>query len=167
MTASEPEPAPSTASLVEVARAVEADAEVIASLVRGGFQSEAERYGVEIPPMREAAADVLAAFAQGDVVLFARFDGELVGTVRGHLQEDGSVLVRRLAVLPDARRKGIARALMAVLEAAYPDAARFELFTGIDTLPAIALYESLGYVRVREQEQVPGVTIVYLEKRRG
>ena len=117
--------------------------------------------------MREVAADVIAAFEAGDVILVARIAGEPAGTVRGHVQEDGSVLVRRLAVLPGARRKGVGRELMGVLEAAYPQAPRFELFTGSETLPALELYESLGYVRTREEEQIPGVSIVYLEKDRA
>ncbi len=157
---------PAEVSRATISRATPADAEIVARLVREGFRSEAERYGVEIPPMREVAADVLSAFDDGDIVLLGRLDGEPAGTVRGHVQDEGSVTVRRLAVLPHARRNGVARDLMVVLEAAYPNATRFELFTGIDTLPAIALYESLGYVRTREEEQVPGVTIVYLEKRR-
>lgn len=152
---------------LEISRATAEDAELVAELVREGFRSEAERYGVEIPPMREVAADVVAALEAGDIALIARIDGEPVGTVRGHMQEDGSVMVRRLAVLPNARRNGVARELMGALEAAYPELERFELFTGSETTPAIALYESLGYVRYREQEQVPGVIIVFLEKRRA
>jgi len=152
---------------VRISRATTADADLVARLVRDGFRSEAERYGVEIPPMRETAADVRAELEDGDVVLLALLDGEPIGTVRGHAQPDGSILVRRLGVLPDLRRRGIARELMAALEAAYPEARRFELFTGAETSPAIALYESLGYVRTREQEQMPGVAIVYLEKCRG
>jgi ribosomal protein S18 acetylase RimI-like enzyme len=154
------------AARIEILRATAADAELVASLVREGFRSEAERYGVEIPPMRETASDLVASLADGDVVLVARLGGEPVGTVRGHVREDGSVMVRRLAVLPSARRRGVARDLMSVLEAAYPQVARFEIFTGVETAPAIALYESLGYVRTREEEQMPGVRIVYLEKRR-
>ena len=157
----------SEAGRIEIVRATPQDAEVVSRLVREGFRSEAERYGVEIPPMRETAADVIAALKAGDITLVARVDGEPVATVRGHLQADGDVMVRRLAVLPSARRNGVARQLMRALEASYPDGTRFELFTGIDTSPAIALYESLGYMRTREEEQVPGVTIVYLEKRRG
>ena len=156
-----------TAPDVEVVRATPAEAGLVAELVREGFRSEAERYGVMIPPMHETSDDVLAALDDGDVTLLGLIGGEPVATVRGHTQEDGSVMVRRLAVLPRARRNGVARSLMEVLEAAYPDATRFEIFTGIDTTPAIALYESLGYVRTREEEQVPGVVIVYLEKRRG
>lgn len=152
---------------IEISRATPADAELVARLVRDGFRSEAERYGVEIPPMRETAGDVLGELEDGDVVLLARLEGEPVGTVRGHVQPDGSIIVRRLGVLPGRRRKGVARELMAALEAGYPDARRFELFTGAETSPAIALYESLGYARSREEEQVPGVTIVYLEKRLG
>ncbi len=152
---------------IEITRATPAEAETVARLVREGFQSEAERYGVEIPPVREVPDDVIAAFDAGDVILIARIDGEAVGTVRGHLQEDGSVMVRRLAVLPSARRQGVGRHLMDVLEESYPDAPRFELFTGTDTAPAISLYESHGYVKTHEKEQVPGVTIVFLAKRRG
>jgi ribosomal protein S18 acetylase RimI-like enzyme len=153
-------------SVLAIASASPADAALVSELVREGFRSEAERYGVDIPPMLENAADVAAALNDGDVVLVARIGGHAVGTVRGHMQPDGSVIVRRLAVLPEARRTGVARALMSTLEAAYPAAPRFELFTGVGTAPAIALYESLGYERVREEEQMPGVRIVYLEKRR-
>lgn len=152
---------------IEISYATPADAELVAGLVRDGFRSEAERYGVEIPPMRETAAAVLSELEDGDVVLLARLEDEPIGTVRGHVQPDGSIMVRRLGVVPGRRRRGVARELMAALEAAYPDARRFELFTGAETSPAIALYESLGYVRSREEEQVPGVTIVYLEKRLG
>ena len=159
-------PARADAHSLEVSRATAADAEVIARLVREGFRSEAERYGIEIPPVREVTADIISAFEQGDVVLIARVNGEPVGTVRGHTQENGIVMVRRLAVLPHARRMGVACALMAVLEQAYPDTQCFELFTGTDTAPAIALYESLGYTRTREEDVQPGVRLVYLEKRR-
>ncbi len=163
---SEPAPDLGRATALEVSRATADDAETIAWLVREGFRSEAERYGVEIPPMREVAADVVAALEEGDIALVARVGENPVGTVRGHKLDDGSVMVRRLAVLPSSRREGVGRALMMVLEAEYPTAPRFEIFTGTDTAPAIALYESLGYRRTREQEQVPGVTIVFLEKRR-
>jgi ribosomal protein S18 acetylase RimI-like enzyme len=151
---------------IKIERATADDSALVAELVREGFRSEAERYGVDIPPMLETSDDVLTELENGDITLIARIDGHAVGTVRGHTQPDGSVLVRRLAVLPQARRLGVARGLMDALESAYPASPRFELFTGIDTLPAIALYESLGYVRTRNEEQMPGVTIAYLEKRR-
>lgn len=149
-----------------IRRAAREEAGVVAAIVREGFQTEAERYGMEIPPLREVAEDVLAAFDAGEVVMLAEVDGHAVGTVRAERMESGSIMIRRLAVLPSARRAGIARALMLALEDEYvrTGTTHFELFTGIDTAPAIALYESLGYVRTREETGAAGVRIVYLEK---
>lgn len=151
---------------VTVRQAKPAEAAVVAELVREGFRSEAERYGVEIPPMREVADDVVAAFDSGEIVMIAEIDDRPVGTVRGERIDAKAVMVRRLAVLPDARRNGVARALMLALEKAYRRRGieRFELFTGCDTTPAIALYESLGYAHTRDEEVHPGVRLVYLEK---
>ena len=43
---------------------------------------------------------------------------------------------------------------------------RFELFTGSRSEGNIRLYERLGYRRRREQPLSPGVTLVFMEKRR-
>ena len=98
-------------------------------------------------------------------MLIAEWDHTPVGTVRGETLSDGSVMVRRLAVLPGFRRHGLARRLMAELENAYPGATRFELFTGADAKAPIALYESLGYSEF-EPVAAPDFPLVYLEKRR-
>ena len=76
---------------------------------------------------------------------------------------DGSVMVRRLAVLPGFRRHGLARQLMAELENAYPSASRFELFTGAEAAAPIALYVSLGYAEFQPSAP-PDFPLVYLEK---
>jgi ribosomal protein S18 acetylase RimI-like enzyme len=57
-----------------------------------------------------------------------------------------------LFVAPQARRHGVARALMeaARTHAARTEAVRLELATARDNLRAQALYESLGWVRDRE-----------------
>ncbi len=140
------------------------EAEQIAEVVRAGFASEAELYG-EIPPLRESAADVEATFDGGDLTFVAEADGTIIGTVRGETAANGSLVLRRLAVLPRWRRKGVARALMVALEAAYPDAPHFELFTGSRSTAALSLYESLGYRRIRAEEVAPGLELVTLEKR--
>jgi ribosomal protein S18 acetylase RimI-like enzyme len=140
------------------------EAEQLAEIVRTAFLTEAEIYG-DIPPMHETAADIEATFDAGDVTLAAEVGGQLVGTVRGESKRDGTLIVRRLAVLPQFRRLGIARALLVTLEAAYPDAPRFELFTGNLNGAALGLYEGLGYVRTGTREIAPGVELVTLEKR--
>jgi len=73
------------------------------------------------------------------------------------------VMVRRLAVLPDVRGRGIARALMCALEEAYPRAERFELFTGAMAEGPIALYTSLGYHLIEPREDM-GFPLVWFEK---
>ena len=98
------------------------------------------------------------------MTLAADLDGATVGTVRGETRPDGTVVVRRLAVLPTSRGLGIARALLVALEAGYPYATRFELFTGDLNKAAINLYESLGYERIGTREIAPGIELVTLEK---
>ena len=160
-------PEPGAASdIVEVRRAERDEADTLAAVIREAFRSEAAIYG-DIPPLHETAADIEATFDAGDVTLAADVSGRAVGTVRGETATDGSVVVRRLAVLPEARRRGIARALLVELEAAYPQASRFELFTGNLNGAALGLYESLGYVRTGSKEVAPGVKLVTLEKDAG
>ena len=155
-------PSPGTAGFV-IRLARPEESELIASIVREAFQTVADSVGVDIPPLFESAQDVSAAFDAGDLVLVADVAGQLVGTVRGETMDSGSVMVRRLAVLPQFRGQGIARALMQALETAYPDAKRFELFTGADLRAPVRLYESLGYSHM-EPHDTGGFPLVYLEK---
>ena len=124
------------------------------ALIREAFQTEAAVYG-DIPPLHETAADIEATFDAGDVTLVAELDGATVGTVRGETMTDGTLVVRRLAVLPAARGLGIGRALLVALEANYPYVNRFELFTGDLNKAAIGLYESLGYERIGTARSPP------------
>ncbi len=141
------------------------EAEAVAATVRRAFLTEAEIYGVDVPPLHERAQDVLDTFDAGDVTLVAEAGGDVIGTVRGETRADGAVMIRRLGVDGEWRGRGIARALMIALEAAYADAPRIELFTGSLSTAALALYESLGYEYVRTETIAPGVDLLYLEKR--
>lgn len=142
------------------------EAELLAAVIRAAFATEAEVYG-DIPPLHETAEDIDATFHAGDVTLVAVQDELPVGTVRGETLPDGTLMIRRLGVLPEARGMGIGRALLEALEAAYPDATRLELFTGHLNGAALGLYESLGYVRVTTKEVAPGIDLVTLEKLTG
>lgn len=154
--------AQSASYIVRTARRDEAD--IIARVIRDAFQTEAAVYG-DIPPLHETAADIEATFDAGDITLAADLDGGCVGTIRGESMPDGTLMVRRLAVVPEARGLGIGRALLVALEAAYPGVTRFELFTGDLNGAALGLYESLGYVRTGSREIAPGLELVTLEKR--
>jgi GNAT superfamily N-acetyltransferase len=139
------------------------ESSAIAAVIRDAFATVAADVGRDIPPLHETAADVEMTFDAGEAVLVADLDGAIVGTVRAECISGGGVMVRRLAVLPDARGRGIAKTLMRALEDAYPDAQRFELFTGAMAEGPIALYESLGYQLIEPREDM-GFPLAWFEK---
>jgi hypothetical protein len=53
---------------------------------------------------------------------------------------------------------------MATMEAAFPRAARFALFTGHLSAGNLRLYQRLGYRPVERRPVHPGLTLVFLEK---
>jgi len=143
--------------------ATAADAAVIADLTRRAFASQCELYGVtNLPPMADTADTVLHAMDRG-VVLVASVDDRIVGSVRGEMVE-GVCLVGRLVVEPELQGAGIGRALAMAIESHFPDAPRFEIFTGHLSAGPLRLYESLGYIREREQQVADEVTLVFLGK---
>jgi GNAT superfamily N-acetyltransferase len=156
-------PAEASGPAVVVRRASREESGAIASVIREGFATVAADIGRDIPPLHETAGDVESTFDAGDAVLVAEANGRLVGTVRAESIAGGGVMVRRLVVLPEARGRGLAKALMRALEDAYPEATRFELFTGAMAAGPIALYESLGYRLIEPREDM-GFPLVWFEK---
>lgn len=63
---------------------------------------------------------------------------------------DGDAEIKRMFVVPDARGRGLARRLLAELEASAASAGRTRMVleTGLKQPEAIALYESSGYAPV-------------------
>lgn len=116
-----------------------------------------------MPPLTEAVFDLESLFDAG-VRFFAAMspEGDYVGVVRAALQGD-DVEVGRLAVSPMWQRRGIATALMNVVEDSFPEARRFILFTGARATAALELYASLGYGEV-SRERLPYVELVWLAK---
>jgi GNAT superfamily N-acetyltransferase len=149
-----------------IARAEPADLPAILALQKLAFRSEAERYqDFDLPPLRQTLAE-LEEEALRALVLKATRSGALVGSVRGELR-DGTCRVGRLVVAPERQGQGIGTALMAAIEAAFPEAQRFEIFTGDRALATQALYARLGY---REFKRVPTggpVVLVFMEKLRA
>lgn len=101
---------------------------------------------------RKALAD---AASGGRIVLGARRDGILVGTVTLALampaNQPHRAEVWKLLVAPSARRAGVAEALMRAVEALAR--ARGRTLLNLDTLhlgDASRLYERLGWIRVGE-----------------
>ena len=53
---------------------------------------------------------------------------------------------------------------MQAFEAAFPDARRFELFTGHKSERNLVLYQRLGYAPFRRHREHPGLELIYLER---
>jgi putative acetyltransferase len=91
----------------------------------------------------------LDAYAMPEVTLFvARADGMAVGCGALQRHGDGSAEVKSMFVIPEARGRGIGRAILETIEAALPGhVAALRLETGIKQEAAIRLYEAAGFCR--------------------
>lgn len=88
--------------------------------------------------------------AQGGVLLVGRRDGRPVACGALRPLPDGTVEVKRMFVDPSMRRTGVARALLARLEAIARERgfALVRIETGDRQPEAVALYERAGYARI-------------------
>ena len=147
---------------IAIEPATVADAEELLVLQKRAFRIEAERYDdYQIPPMTQTVEQLRADFERQRVIK-ASLKGKIVGSVRGY-RENGTCHVGRLVVDPNYLRRGIGRRLMHALEDAFAETARFELFTGEHTAPALRLYEGMGY-QMFKRERAGTYDLVYLEK---
>jgi ribosomal protein S18 acetylase RimI-like enzyme len=139
------------------------DAAAILALQKIAYEREARRYDDwTIPPMVETLDSVREQIAQ-HVVLKAIVDGRLAGSVRGVVT--GRVCeVCRLSVDPALQRRGIGSALIAAVEARFPDIDAFELFTGGRSIENLRLYDRHGYRHARTKVLSPAVSLVFLRK---
>jgi ribosomal protein S18 acetylase RimI-like enzyme len=109
-------------------------------------------------------------------VLVARRDAQIVGTVQLDLatppNQPHRGEIKKLLVHPEARRSGIARALMLAIEDEARDAKRTLLTLDTASDAAERLYASLGYVRVGviprfsvrpDSAEFEGTTVMYKE----
>ncbi len=146
-----------------IERAVERDVPSLLALQKLAFVTEAELYGDHaIPPLTQTEASLREELRRAVVLKVVR-GGELVGSIRG--TQDGSTChVARLAVHPGHRRQGLGEQLMRALEAAFVEAARFELFTGDRSEGNIRLYRRLGYSEFKRERLSDAVSLVFMQK---
>ena len=91
----------------------------------------------------------LGAYERAEVTLFvARENGVAVGCGALQLHGDGSAEVKSMFVAPDARGRGVGRAILESIEAAVRGrVSTLRLETGVKQLPAIRFYEAAGFAR--------------------
>ncbi|MFB6633288.1 GNAT family N-acetyltransferase [Streptomyces sp. NPDC056362] len=156
---------------VTISAADTQDAEHILKLQYLCYQSEAELYGDwSIEPLTQSL-DALRAELDEGYGLVARLGDEVVASVRGRLDEDGTVRIAKLIVHPRMRRHGLGGRLLDGIERHFAAAApatasakRYQLFTGHRSEGNLRLYRSKGYAQVSTRELGPKLTLVTLEK---
>ncbi|MFD5079087.1 GNAT family N-acetyltransferase [Streptomyces sp. NPDC058371] len=152
---------------VTISVATERDAEQIFRLQYLCFQSEAALYGnYRIDPLVQSLDSVRAEVA-GDCVFVARLGEEVVGSVRGTADVDGTAAIGKLCVHPRLQGHGIGARLLRAAEGALADergAKTFRLHTGHRSESGLRLYRRVGYQAVGTSKGDDGVPMIVLEK---
>ena len=148
---------------VEIRKASADDAAAILALQKRAYQSEAEIYNdYSIQPLRQTLDEIRQEFSQ-QLILKALIDGEIVGSVRGYMRE-GTCHIGKVIVEPAMQNKGIGKLLLKAIEDSFPEAERYELFTGFRSKRNLYLYQKIGYRVFKEVGLNEEFILVYLEK---
>lgn len=128
---------------------------------RAAYGIEADLIGFDgIPVLAETLADL-----RGSASLLEwagiRSEGSIVAAMATR-SDRGVREIDRLVVDPAWFRCGLARALVSTLA----DRGSVTVSTGTANLPAIELYESMGFTRDSTEAIAPGVTITHLRRTR-
>ncbi|GGZ02249.1 GNAT family N-acetyltransferase [Streptomyces nitrosporeus] len=152
---------------VTISAASAQDVEQIFRLQYLCFQSEAELYGnYRIDPLTQTLSSVREEVAT-DLVFVARLGDEIVGSVRGAIDEEGTGRIGKLCVHPRLQGHGLGTRLLRAAESALAGeraATRFRLHTGERSEGNLRLYRKAGYARVGDTTGEDGVRLILLEK---
>ena len=129
---------------------------VASELIRELDEDLAERYPVNA--IHGLHPDEMVAFP--GVFLLARYEGEVVACGAVRPLEAGLAEIKRMYVLPTARRRGFARRLLEELEqvARDLDVRVLRLETGVNQPESVALYEGAGYRQIAPYGEYIGNT---------
>ncbi len=152
---------------VTITTAAEDDAEKILKLQYLCYQREAEIYqDYSIEPLTQTLAELRAELGEG-CVLVAKLGDEVVGSVRGAVEADGTARIAKLIVHPRMQRHGLGGRLLRAIEerlAAEREAKRFRLFTGHRSEGNLRLYRRLGYAQTGTEQVSRHLSLVTMEK---
>ncbi len=124
--------------------AAHGDAATILDIQRRAFAPEARVCETwDIMPMVEPL-DAVVEHIRSQIVLIARVDGQVVGSIRG-IGAGTVCAIRGLSVEPALHGRGIGVALLRAIEEAHPQVTHFELTTNRRMDSNVRFYERHGY----------------------
>lgn len=146
-----------------IERASIENAEEILDLQKLAYVSEAEIIDdFTIPPLHQTMDEILFEF-KNHIFLKVEIDSKIIGSVRACL-ESGTCHIGKLIVHPDSRNAGIGKKLLNAVERQFPDAERYELFTGEKSKKNLHIYEKSGYQVLKILKVSEKLSLVFLEK---
>ena len=135
-----------------MARATALDAPEILALQKIVYQHEAEIYDDwSLTPLTQTLADLRVDF-ESKTFIKAVVGGKIVGSLRGYMVEVGTAHVSRLIVHPYFWQRRIGTKLVQEIEGRFPDARRFETFTGQKSTHTMEPYQRLGCAPIRQEK---------------
>lgn len=121
-------------SHTNIMQAEENDLVNILSLQKKSFMVVAERMNkFDLPPLLQNQDEICDEYQTGIILKYVSDDGQIVGSVRGRMDENRVCHIGKLIVHPDFQNKGIGRELMTEIERLFPHCHTFSLFTGEET----------------------------------
>ena len=148
--------------VIEIIRANETDLDTILEIQYNAFREEAEAFNdYSIEPLAQTRDDLLREFTYR-VILKAVQNGQIIGSVRVHL--DGDVTyVGKLIVQPGYQNKGLGKRLLNAAENLFPHS-RCELNVAKRMNKNITLYTRCGFIPFKEVEDEFGRSFIFMEK---
>lgn len=139
------------------------DAPAILELQKLAYQSEAALYqDPTIQPLLQNLEEIEAEFVN-HTFLKGLIAGTIVASVRAYLRNE-TCFIGKLIVHPTQQNQGLGTRMMDKIEQLFPEAKRFELFTGYKSERNLHLYTKLGYREFQRQQIHERLTFVFLEK---
>jgi len=146
-------------------RAEKRDAPEILGLQKTAGQCEAEIYNNDNLPALQQTLEELQSDFDRLTFIKAVINSKIIGSVRGHASGD-TAYVSGIVVHPYYQHHEIGRRLVEEIEKAFPNAKRFESFTGRPNERGLRLLDKLGYKEFKTEPFTPVITWVYLQKER-
>jgi len=157
--------APQNTDQILYLRAEKSDAPGILGLQKTAGQCEAEIYNNEnLPALQQTLEELQNDFDRATYIK-AVINDKIIGSVRGQAN-DGTALVSGVVVHPYYQHHKIGRRLVEEIEKTFPNAKRFEAFTGRPNARGLHLLGQAGYSEFKTEPFTPAITWVYLQKER-